>query len=118
MNLLADEGIDRQIVERLRQDGHAVTYIAESAAGMADATILTLTNEYEAVLVTRDKDFGELVYRLQQVHRGVILVRLDGLRPEQKAEVVSQALFAHGTAMIGAFSVISYGNVRIRRMMP
>ncbi|HYT48843.1 MAG TPA: DUF5615 family PIN-like protein [Pyrinomonadaceae bacterium] len=29
MNLLADESVDRQIVKRLRQDGHGVTYVAE-----------------------------------------------------------------------------------------
>ncbi|MBN2560333.1 MAG: DUF5615 family PIN-like protein [Phycisphaerae bacterium] len=40
MNLLADESVDRQIVDRLRQDGHAVRYIAEMEPGISDDTVL------------------------------------------------------------------------------
>ena len=87
MNLLADEGIDKPIVDRLRQEGHAFVYIAEAAPSMPDEAILAMANAQQAVLVTHDKDFGELVYRMNQLTKGVILVRLDGLQPETKAEV-------------------------------
>lgn len=63
MNLLADEGVERQIVERLRQAGHDVWYIAEMEPGIADDVILAQANASQALLITLDKDFGELVYR-------------------------------------------------------
>jgi predicted nuclease of predicted toxin-antitoxin system len=74
MNFLADEGIDKQIVDRLRQDGHSVVSIAEESPGITDDVILEMANQASAVLVTRDKDFGELVYRMSRVTQGVILV--------------------------------------------
>lgn len=115
MNILADEGIDKQIVDRLRQDGHMVIYIVEESPGITDDVILTLANQQDHILATRDKDFGELVYRMHRVTQGVMLVRLDGLHPDTKANIVSAAIAAHGADMIGAFTVISPGNIRIRK---
>jgi hypothetical protein len=45
MNVFADESVDRQIVERLRQDGHRVTYVAEMEPGISDETVLQRANE-------------------------------------------------------------------------
>ncbi len=64
MNFVADEGLDRQIVERLRQDGHTVSYVAEMDAGISDEAVLQLANDQNALLLTSDKDFGELRYWL------------------------------------------------------
>ena len=52
MNLLADEGVERQIVERLRQAGHDVCYIAEMEPGIADDVILAQANASQALLIT------------------------------------------------------------------
>lgn len=115
MNFLADEGIDKQIVDRLRQDGHMIVYIAEESPGIPDDVILEMANQQDAILVTRDKDFGELVYRMNRITQGVFLVRLDGLHPDTKANIVSAAITSHGAEMISAFTVISPDNIRIRK---
>ena len=60
MNLLADGNIDRQIVERLRQGGHDVLYIAEVEPSISDNVVFDRANEKLALLVTADKDFGEI----------------------------------------------------------
>ena len=114
MNLVADEGVDRQIVEQLRRDGHTVLYVAELVPGISDEQILQEANDQQAALVTVDKDFGELVFRLNRVTAGVILIRLEGLAPETKATIVSYAIRDHETELLGAFSVISPGMIRIR----
>jgi predicted nuclease of predicted toxin-antitoxin system len=114
MNLLADEGVDRQIVVRLRQTGHKVFYIAEMDCGVTDDIVLEQANQHGALLVTADKDFGELVFRLGRLNNGVILLRLAGLSPEKKADVVMSVLRDHAAQMQCAFSVISPGAVRIR----
>ncbi len=59
MNLLADEGVDKPIVDKLRQGGHEVAYIAEMSPGIDDDTILRQANDSGALLLTLDKDFGE-----------------------------------------------------------
>ena len=63
MNLVADEGVDRAVVERLRRDGHEVVYVAELSPSVADEEVLQEANARSAVLLTADKDFGELVFR-------------------------------------------------------
>lgn len=115
MNLVADEGVDRPVVERLRLDGHDVVYVAELSPSVADVAVLQLANARSAVLLTADKDFGELVFRQGLVHSGVVLVRLAGLANATKAEIVAEVCRDRTSELTGAFSVISPGQVRIRR---
>jgi predicted nuclease of predicted toxin-antitoxin system len=115
MNLLADEDVDGPVVERLRRDGHVVLYIAEMEPGISDEEILRKANEKMSLLVTADKDFGEMVFRQNLLNTGgVVLIRLAGLSPEGKAEVVSRVFRDRRTELPQAFSVISPGRVRIR----
>jgi predicted nuclease of predicted toxin-antitoxin system len=107
--------VDRQIVERLRQDDHLVLYVAEMQRGIPDDAVLASANEAGALLITTDKDFGELVFRRGLLSSGVILVRLAGLSAEQKAETVAAVARQHGAEFSGGLTVISPGTVRIRR---
>jgi predicted nuclease of predicted toxin-antitoxin system len=92
MNLLADESVDRQIVERLRHDGHEVLYIAEMEPSIPDDVVLERANEISALLMTADKDFGELIFRDKLLtNDGVPLLRLASVSAERKAEIVSAA---------------------------
>lgn len=115
MNLFVDESVDRQIVERLRREGHEVLYVAEMEPGISDDIVLARANEKNALLVTADKDFGELVFRLGKVNAGVLLIRLAGLSFDKKAEIVSDALRDHGEEFPRAFTVVSPGMIRIRQ---
>lgn len=114
MNLVADESVDRSVVDRLRHDGHEVLYVAELSPSIDDDSVLDSANEHGALLITADKDFGELVFRLRRAHAGVVLLRLSGSPPQAKARIVSDVLSSHGESLIDAFSVISSGRVRIR----
>ncbi len=114
MNFLADENIDRHIVERLRLEGYDVRYIAETDAGISDDEVLDLANMEESILLTADKDFGELVFRLKKITVGVVLIRLAGLTPERKAKIVFETINKHGTELLNAFSVVTIGAIRIR----
>jgi predicted nuclease of predicted toxin-antitoxin system len=116
MNLLADEGVERQVVERLRRDGYAVMYIAEMEPGVADDLVLERANSAAAILLTADKDFGELVFREGRLSSGgVVLIRLAGLSADVKAQAVSDAFREHASEFPNHFSVISPGMVRIGR---
>lgn len=78
MNLLADESVDRPIVDRLRQDGHTVLSIADLDLSIDDNAVLRLADQNRALLLTADKDFGELVFRMGSIRTGVVLTRLAG----------------------------------------
>lgn len=45
MKIVADEGVDRQVVEQLRRENHEVIYVAELAAGISDDEVLRLAND-------------------------------------------------------------------------
>ena len=78
MKLLADESVDWPIIARLRDDGHDVPAIAEDSPGLPDLGVLARAHAEGVVLITGDKDFGELVYRQKLPHAGVLLLRLAG----------------------------------------
>lgn len=115
MNLLVDESVGKSIVDELRQNGHNVLYIAEFAPSIDDEAVLNQANLNRALLLTEDKDFGELVFRQGLLHMGVILIRLSGLSIQAKSTSVSTVLANHEDELLEAFSVISPGRVRIRR---
>ena len=115
MKFVADEDIDRPIVEHLRQRGHAVWYVAEMEPGIADETVLDLARQEGALLLTADKDFGELVFRQRRLTFGVILLRLEGLSLGKKAEIVGAGIQQHLEELTEKFTVISPGFMRIRR---
>ena len=116
MKFLADESVDRQIVDALREDDHAVLYVTEMDPGISDDEVLDKAEKGSAILITADKDFGELVFRQQRITKGVVLVRLAGLLPSKKAEIASTMIKKHLDAIQNAFSVISPNTIRIRRI--
>jgi predicted nuclease of predicted toxin-antitoxin system len=114
VTLLRDEGVDRPIVEHLRRAGFEVLYVAEMEPGIPDEGVLERAHQANALLITADKDFGELVFRQRRLSRGVVLLRLAGLDEEAKSAAVLSVLAAHESELIGAFSVITPKRVRIR----
>jgi predicted nuclease of predicted toxin-antitoxin system len=115
VNLVADEGVDAPIVQRLRADGHTVWYIAELSPSIPDEKVLALAVRHKAVLLTADKDFGALVFQQGFASAGVIPLRLAGLSGDEKARVVGQMVAAHDEELDAAFTVITPRRVRIRK---
>ncbi len=116
MIFLVDESVESQIVEVLRQDNHSVLYVAEMDPGISDDSVLEKAEQNSAILITADRDFGELVFRQRRITHGVVLVRLAGLSSSTKAELVSAAINKHLKAIQNAFSVISPSTIRIRHI--
>lgn len=115
MKLLADENLDLSVVARLREAGHHVLAVAEMEPGISDDVVLGLANAETAMLITEDKDFGELAFRQALVHHGVILIRLAGLPGASKAALILHLLETHSHELPGSFIVVSPGMVRIRK---
>lgn len=116
MNLVADESVDQPIVLRLRQSAHRVEAITESTPGLSDEQVLRVAKEQAALLLTQDRDFGELVFRLGRASDGVLLIRLHGLTAADKASRVDAALASHAEQMAGRFSVLTPQTLRIRAL--
>lgn len=115
MKFLADENVDKPIVEHLRKDSHEVLYVLEIEPSISDDEVIQRTNKERALLLTADKDFGDLVFRQNRIIYGVVLICLSGLSPQRKAEVIAKAVQEHADELAHNFTVISHGVVRIRR---
>jgi predicted nuclease of predicted toxin-antitoxin system len=115
MRLLVDEGVDKPIVDLLRATGLDVHYILETHRGIDDEKVLQIANEESRILLTQDKDFGEMVFRLRKVHLGIILIRLGTSTSAEKARLVNYALAEYGEKLINAFTVIQINAIRIRK---
>lgn len=115
MRVVADECVHDTVVEALRREGHDVTWIREYAPASRDDVVLRTAVEMDAVLVTVDKDFGELIFRRGLASRGVVLIRLAGLETQERAMRVAALLRDHSDELTDSFTVITERTVRIRR---
>jgi predicted nuclease of predicted toxin-antitoxin system len=114
VNLLADECCDALIVDGLRRDGHDVLYIQESAPGSDDNTVLQMASSQQRVLLTEDKDFGELVVRLKLPAYGIILLRVNPADTSRKLARLRYLLQHHSHRLPGAFVVVDRKKIRLR----
>lgn len=106
MNFVADESLDGAVIRAVGAIGHQVLSIIETEPGISDLAVLDRAFAGHAILMTEDKDFGELVYRRGLPHFGVVLVRLDGCPSDEKAGIVINAIAAPGHDLDLAFCVI------------
>ncbi len=106
----------KPIVDHLRSLNHEIIYVLEISPGIDDDKVLALARKEQAVLLTTDTDFGELIFRLKEVTHGVILLRLAGLSKEQKQTKVALVLKDHKNEISGAFSVVTKNTIRIRKL--
>ena len=116
MRFLADESCDFSVVRALRAAGHDVAAIAESAPQTIDDDVIELAARETRVLLTEDKDFGQLVYAGSQASSGVILIRFPAeARPELPSTVL-QTVEKLGASLTGLFVVIQPNRIRISRI--
>ena len=117
-SLLADECIDREVVDALREQGFDVLYVAELAPSIPDDEVLAMAVAADALLITSDKDFGEIVFRQNRLHSGVLLIRLAGVDAHLKAQLTVEILRERDTELLGNFSVLERDRFRVRRARP
>ena len=115
LRFIADEGVEKAIVVALRE-AFDVLYVAEEMRKAADTDILHKAEKEGRLVLTLDKDFGELVYRFQQQHAGVVLCRVQSLPIEEAVAFVVDTIKQYGDSLQGAFTVIQPNNVRIRKL--
>ena len=113
MEFLANENVPRDTVEALRAAGHDVAWIRMEAPGSTDEAILSRAARERRVLLTFDKDFGELAWRWGlPAACGVVLLRLPLPAPATGAAIAR--ILGGRQDWAGRFSVIEHGRVRMR----
>lgn len=106
MRFLANENVPGPVVAALREQAHEVFWIKESMPGAQDPVVLAHAQTEQRIVVTLDKDFGELAFRSWLPARcGVVLIRLDWKDPDSDNRVVVAALTSRDD-WAGNFAVI------------
>ena len=114
MRWLADECVAAPEVAFLRATGHDVLYVAEAAAGLSDLDVIGLAFQEKRILLTEDKDFGDLVFRRQEPVPGVVLMRIDSEDLELKTTRLAAAIERYGAELFGRYMVIEDRRLRSR----
>lgn len=114
--LIADENIQSFLVGALRKDGHDVLYIAEYADGITDEEVLSIASDQQRLLLTEDKDFGELVFRLKRGLPGVILLRMTDVFWHSRYKRLTKLLQLHAEQLDRKYIVVEEDRFRFRSM--
>ena len=114
LRFLVDVNVGRSVVDWLQGEGHDVSVVRDINPRMDDQDILALSISERRVVLTMDKDFGELVYHSGKGHVGVLLLRMGDARRADKVETVRQIVLHHGDELPGHFCVYRSGRLRVR----
>lgn len=118
MRFLANENFPGDAVEALRRGGHDVVWVRTDAPGAPDQEVLARAQSEGRVLVTFDKEFGELAWRMSLVAEcGIVLFRIPMPAPDRAGEALAKILTSRQD-WPGNFAVIEPGRVRIRTLPP
>src|SRR2546423_14434923 len=118
MRFLADENVSRLVIERLRHEGHDVISVAETRPGATDDDVLNAADADGRILITEDRDFGEMVIRQRLGLQGIILLELDRLANATEADAVAYVVSAHAERLAGNLVVVEPGRIRVRPLRP
>jgi predicted nuclease of predicted toxin-antitoxin system len=113
VRFFADESCDYSVVRALRAAGHDVLAVAELMSGADDAVVLDVAFREDRILLTEDKDFGQLAYAYSQQSSGVILIRYHAGARKFLPEAVVMLVSKPVADLSRSFVVLSPGRVRI-----
>ena len=112
---VVDVAVGTLVQQYLVNHGHDIVCVRDIDPHLPDEQVLDLAVKEKRIVITMDKDFGELVYNSGLLHKGVLLLRLEEQTGEEKAGIVADILRIHGNQLENHFSVYRRGILRIRK---
>src|SRR5262245_37970462 len=113
MRFLVDQCTGPAVARWLREQGHEVFSVFDEAQGLPDNAILDKAFAEDWIIVTNDKDFGDLIFRDARKHKGIVLLRLDDERTVSKIAALQRLLEAHAADLPGHFAVVRETLIRV-----
>ena len=112
---LVDVGVGVQIEHYLKTQGYDIKAIRIIDCRMNDVDIIHLAVIENRMIITMDKDFGELVYHSKMEHCGILLLRLENATGLEKVQVMANILIKYSNQIYGNFCVFQNDRLRIRK---
>ena len=113
MRFIVDECTGRKVCDWLKESGHDVLSIYDSCRGIKDLDILEIANRENRIIITDDKDFGDMIFRDKLPHKGIILLRPQDRRSKIKIEILKNILENYSGKLKNHFVVVTEKKLRI-----
>lgn len=113
---LVDESCGIKLYQRLLQDSYDVESVTEIMPRADDIDILRYAEKERRILVTNDKDFGELIFRLKMSSFGVIFLRLKKNIPKYRIKYTFYVIEQFAEKLENNFIIVSERKIRVREM--
>ncbi|RJQ21495.1 MAG: hypothetical protein C4560_03760 [Nitrospiraceae bacterium] len=109
---IADVNVERPIVDYLTENGYDVKWIPDYDCEILDEDLLRIANKEKRILITNDKDFGELIFLQKKLSTGIILIRIKGQRVKDKLRLLKKLLQHYSKKLVNHFVVITDKKIR------
>lgn len=113
MRFLANENFPLGSVRELREAGHDVVAVIENAPGAKDTEVLSRAARKGRMVLTFDRDYGELIYRRRLPRpTGILYLRFDPRTPREPSQYVQRLLEAQDIVLEGKFTIVERARIR------
>src|SRR3989338_8877650 len=116
LSFLVDESSGFKIYKFLLEKGFNTKFVGEIMSRAPDEEVLALADKENRILITNDKDFGELIFRLNKPSSGVILLRLNIDSPNKMQKYVEETIKILSNKLKSSFVVVTEGQIRVRKI--
>ncbi len=113
IKFLADVNVEKPLVDFLREKDFDVKWVAEIKKDMEDDEVLKMAYKEKRILLTNDKDFGELVFRQKKLSQGVVLLRIKGQDIKKKINLMSGLIEKYSFKILKHFVVVTENKIRL-----
>ena len=114
MRWLIDECVDADLVVLLRESEHDVIYMSDVAPHTTDTQVMNRADRENRLLLTEDKDFGDLVFRQARPVPAIVLLQIDSTRRSHKGARLLAAIDRFGDNLLRNYTVIEAARFRSR----
>ncbi|UCF07200.1 MAG: DUF5615 family PIN-like protein [Thermoplasmata archaeon] len=114
MRFLIDECTGKKLSVLLKKAGHDVIFVGDIIPGVSNGEVIAKAEKENRILITDDKDFGELVFRLKRPIKGVILLRTSTIDPHERFDILRFLFDNHKVE--GKFIVVKDDRIKIREI--
>ena len=112
MRFLVDENLGKRFANVMNRSGHDALFVGDIMRSAPDEKILEFAKKENLIIITEDKDFGELVFRSKKSTKGVILLRASTTDPEKLFKMAKGVM----DKSKGKFIVVKEGRIRVRSL--
>ena len=116
LKFLVDVGVGKKVEEYLLEKKYDTKVVRLFDQRMPDQEIIRLAALEKRIVITMDKDFGELVYHSSMDHCGILLLRLEDATGSEKCQVIAEILAKYADSMKNNFCVYQNKKFRFRKL--